>query len=211
VTERSDADPPTEPGLRAALVRFEGDIEQTPPMYSALKHEGVRLYELARSGATVARAPRRVSIRELELERYAWPDAQLFVRCSKGTYIRSLVVDVAAALGTVGHVAELRRVAVEPFEGEAMSTLEEIEALADSGGAIGLDARLLPPDRALAGWPSVLLSAEAARRVEHGQTVPAEAAWPLGRVRVYRQPGDLLAIGEVTADRRLAPQRVFAR
>lgn len=211
ITQRRDAPQPTEPELRAALVQFEGDIEQTPPMYSALKHDGVRLYRLARSGAVVARAPRRVSIRELALEHYAWPDAELFVRCSKGTYVRSLVVDIAAALGTVAHVAELRRLAVEPFDVEPMTTLEALEALAASGGASALDARLLPADRALAGWPSVLLSSEAADRIAHGQAVAADPAWPLGRVKVYRDPGDLLAIGEVTADRRLAPQRVFAR
>ncbi len=211
VTERRDAPRPTEPELRAALARFEGDIEQTPPMYSALKHGGVRLYRLARSGVVVPRAPRRVSIRELKLERYAWPDAELFVRCSKGTYIRSLVVDIAAALGTIAHVAELRRLAVDPFEGEPMTTLEELEALGAAGGTSALDARLLPADRALAAWPSVSLSAEAAERIAHGQAVAADPAWPEGRVRVYREPGELLAIGEVTADRRLAPQRVFPR
>jgi tRNA pseudouridine55 synthase len=152
-----------------------------------------------------------VSIREIVLERYAWPDAELFVRCSKGTYIRSLVVDVAAALGTVAHVADLRRVAVEPFEGEPMTTLDAVEALAVSGGPTALDALLLPADRALPGWPSVLLSDEAAERIAHGQAVAADPGWPHGPVKIYREPGEFLAIGEVTADRRLAPQRVFAR
>jgi tRNA pseudouridine55 synthase len=210
ITERRDAAPPTELELRAALARFEGDIEQTPPMYSALKRDGVPLYRLARSGMVVPRAPRRVSIRELALERYEWPDTELFVRCSKGTYVRSLVVDLAAALGTVAHVAELRRVAVEPFEGEAMTTLEALESLASSGGTDALDERLLPADRALAGWPAVLVSSEAAERIAHGQAVAADPAWPQGRVKIYREPGELLAIGEVTSERRLAPQRVFA-
>ena len=211
ITERRDTAAPTEVQLRAALARFEGDIEQTPPMYSALKHAGVRLYRLARAGTEVPRAPRLVSIHALALERYQWPEAELFVHCSKGTYVRSLVVDLAAALGTVGLVAELRRLAVEPFDGEPMTTFEELEALAATGGTAALDARLLPPDRALPGWPSVLLSAEAAERIAHGQAVAADPAWPGGRVKVYREPGELLAIGEVTVDRRLAPQRVFAR
>ena len=83
-----------------------------------------------------------MTIFELTLERYEWPDAEIYVRCSKGTYVRSLVVDLAAALGTVAHVAELRRVAVEPFGGEPMATVSELEALAASGGTNALDARL---------------------------------------------------------------------
>ena len=211
VTERRDGPRPSESELLAALARFRGAIDQTPPMYSALKHDGVRLYELARSGTEVPRTPRRVSIHELRLERYAWPDAELFVRCSKGTYVRTLVGDLAAALGTVGHVTALRRLAVEPFDGEPMTTLETLAALAADGDTAALDARVLPADRALPGWPSVLLTAEAAARIAHGQSVAADPAWPGGRVKVYGEPGELLAIAEVTPERRLAPQRVFAR
>src|SRR5215471_8949069 len=204
VTERREAPRPSELELRAALKQFEGDIEQTPPMYSALKHDGERLYRLARRGEVVPRAARRVSIRELVLERYSWPDAEVFVRCSKGTYVRSLVVDLAAALGTVGHVAELRRLAVTPFDGEPMTTLDALESLAEAGGAGALDSRLLPADRALVGWPAVFLSADAVKRIAHGQPIAADPSWPLGRVKVYREAGELLAIGEVTPDRRLA-------
>jgi tRNA pseudouridine55 synthase len=211
VTEHRDGPRPTESELLAALARFRGDIDQTPPMYSALKRDGVRLYKLARSGTEVPRTPRRVSIHELRLERYAWPDAELFVRCSKGTYVRTLVGDLAAALGTVGHVTALRRLAVEPFDGEPMTTIETLETLAADGDTVALDARVLPADRALPGWPSVLLSADAAERIAHGQSVAADPAWPGGRVKVYGEPGELLAIAEVTPERRLAPQRVFAR
>ena len=211
VTERVDEPRPTLAALREALGRFLGEIDQVPPMYSALKQGGKRLYELARRGVVVEREARRVTIFELVLERYEWPDAEIRVRCSKGTYVRSLVVDLAAALGTVGHVAELRRIGVEPFGGEPMATIEELEALAASGGTAALDARLLPPDRALVGWPEVLLSREAAERLAHGQAVAADPAWPHGRVKVYREPHELMAIGEITPDRVLAPQRVFTR
>jgi tRNA pseudouridine55 synthase len=211
VTERRDEPRLSAAAVEEALARFRGEIEQVPPMYSALKHRGRRLYELARSGVVVEREARRVTIVELGLERFEWPDAELYVRCSKGTYVRSLVVDLAAALRTVAHVAELRRVAVEPFGGEPMVTVAELEALAASGGATALDARLLPPDRALAGWPEVLLSGEAAERLAHGQAVAADSAWPQGRVKVYREPRELLAIGEITPDRRLTPRRVFVR
>ena len=211
VTQRRDEPQPDTAAVEAALARFRGDIAQVPPMYSALKHGGRRLYELARSGLVVEREARRVTIFELVLERYRWPDAQLYARCSKGTYVRALVVDLAAALGTVGHVVELRRVGVEPFGGEPMLTLEALEALAASGGTGALDARLLPPDRALAGWPEVLLSGATAERLAHGQAVAADPAWPSGRVKVYREPRELLAIGEITAERVLVPRRVFVR
>jgi tRNA pseudouridine55 synthase len=211
VTERRDEPLLSAAAVESALARFRGELEQVPPMYSALKQGGRRLYELARSGLVVAREARRVTIVELVLERFEWPDAGLYVRCSKGTYVRSLVVDLAAALGTVAHVAALRRVAVEPFGGEPMVTVEELEALAASGGTTALDARLLPPDRALPSWPEVLLSSDAAERLAHGQAVAADPAWPLGRVKIYREPRELLAIGEITAERRLAPHRVFPR
>ncbi len=211
VTERRDEPQPNAATVEAALTRFRGEIAQVPPMYSALKQGGRRLYELARRGLVVERKARRVTIFELALERYRWPEAELYVRCSKGTYVRALVVDLAVALGTVGHVAELRRVAVEPFGGEPMVTVEDLEALAASGGTNALDARLLPPDRALAGWPEVLLSGQNAERLAHGQAVAAEPGWPCGRVKVYREPRELLAIGEITPDRFLAPRRVFLR
>jgi tRNA pseudouridine55 synthase len=179
-------------------------------MYSALKQGGKRLYELARSGIVVERAARRVTIFELALERYEWPDADLYVRCSKGTYVRTLVVDVAAALGALAHVAELRRVAVTPFGGEAMATLEALDAAAQAGGTAALDELLLPADRALPGWPAVVVSPASAARIEHGQDVAADDGWPLGRVKVYREPHEFFAIGEVLPNRRLAPRRVFS-
>jgi len=211
VTERLDEPRPTAVALRDALRRFLGEIDQVPPMYSALKRDGKRLYELARRGVVVEREPRRVTIFELAFERYDWPHAELYVRCSKGTYVRSLVVDLAAALGTVAHVAELRRVAVAPFGGEPMATLEMLDEVAETRGMAGLDALLLPADRALVSWPGVVLSATAAARIEHGQAIAAEEPWPIGRVKIYREPREFLAIGEVTPDRRLAPHRVFVR
>jgi tRNA pseudouridine55 synthase len=210
VTERRDEPQPSAAAVEEALARFRGEIDQIPPMYSALKQGGRRLYELARSGLVVAREARRVTIFELVLERFEWPDAALYVRCSKGTYVRALVVDLAAALGTVGHVAELRRVAVEPFGGEPMVTVEQLDAVAESRGTVGLDALLLPADRALVDWPRVVVSAAAAARIQHGQEIAAEEPWPLGRVKIYKESQEFLAIGEVTAERRLAPRRVFS-
>jgi tRNA pseudouridine55 synthase len=179
-------------------------------MYSALKRDGVPLYRLARSGIEVERTPRRVTIEELTLERYDWPDLTLHVRCSKGTYMRTLVEDIARTAGTVGHVAALRRLAVGPFPEGGMRTFAEIETAA-AGGAAALDALLLPPEAALAGWPSAHLGPAEVAKVAHGQAVVADPALPCGRVKVYAESGRLIAIGLVTEERRLAPMRVFLR
>lgn len=210
VTDRS-AEPPVElERLVETLGSFRGEIEQVPPMYSALKRDGVPLYRLARAGLEVERAPRRVVIEELTLEAYDWPLVTLHVRCSKGTYVRTLVEDLASAVGSVGHVVALRRLGVEPFLDEPMHGLAELEAVAGEGVAV-LDGRLLPPDRALAGWPAARLGAGAAARLRQGQTVPADPAWPPGPTRIYGPDGAFLAIGNVTIEGALAPERVFAR
>jgi tRNA pseudouridine55 synthase len=178
-------------------------------MYSALKRDGVPLYRLARRGVTVEREARSVTIAALTLEHYAWPELELSVSCSKGTYVRTLVVDIAAALGTLGHVIVLRRTAVEPFAAEQMVSLDTLEALAASNDRAGLDALLLPADSALGDWPTVVLGADAAARLCHGQPVTADPAWRAGPVRIYRDTNDLLGIGEVTADGRLVSTRLF--
>jgi tRNA pseudouridine55 synthase len=211
VVATSDCAPPDRDTVAAALERFEGTIEQIPPMYSALKQDGVRLYELARRGLSVPRAARSVVIESLQLEHYRWPEVALTVRCSKGTYVRTLVQDVAAALGTLGYVRELRRLYVDPFAYEPMLDLATLEASAAEGGLAALDRRLLPLDRALPEWPAVPVSAASAECLAHGQGVAADPAWPVGRVRVYAPAGDLLALAEVSADRRLVPLRVFGR
>ena len=208
--ERPDGPPPSFEGIAAAVRGFIGEIEQVPPMYSALKRDGVPLYRLARSGVEVERKPRRVSIESITVERYEWPDLDLHVRCSKGTYVRTLVEDLARAAGTLGHVAALRRLSVSPFPEGGMRTLAEIEAAA-AGGAAALDRLLLPPEAALEGWPSAYLDEAEVAKVAHGQAVAADPALPCGNVKVYAGSGRLIAIGLVTAERRLAPTRVFLR
>jgi tRNA pseudouridine55 synthase len=146
----------------------------------------------------------------MTLLRYEWPELELTLGCSKGTYVRTLVADVAAALGTVGHVVALRRLAVDPFGNAPLTTLEQLEAAQAAGGADALDRLLLPPDCALAAWDSVVVPREAAERLTHGQSVDAATAWPIGRVKVYTEAGSFVAIGEVTAQRRLVPRRVFS-
>jgi tRNA pseudouridine55 synthase len=210
VVERRAIEQPTQRELEAALARFRGEIDQVPPMFSALKRGGRPLYELARRGLEVEREPRRVVIHALTLEAVEWPRVRLAVACSKGTYIRSLVGDLAEALGGVAHVAELRRLAVEPFVEAQMVGLPTLEAAA-ARGLEDLDRLVLPADAALEAWPRVALDADAARRLRHGQAVPAAAGWPVGAVRVYAAENGFLGIGEVTLTGQLLPRKIFVR
>jgi tRNA pseudouridine55 synthase len=189
--------------MEDAVASFIGEIEQIPPMYSALKRDGVPLYRLARAGIEVARQPRRVVIEELTIDRYEWPELTLTVRCSKGTYVRTLVEDIAKAAGTVGHVAALRRLAVDPFDELGMHSLDGLER--------ALDHWLLPPETALQGWASAHVPSADAARLMQGQSVPGEPGLPLGQVKVYAESGPFIAIATVTSDGRLAPERVFIR
>ncbi len=202
------------PGLEAAQLRsvlgsFRGEIEQVPPMYSALKRDGVRLYDLARRGLEVERAPRRVRIHSIELGAVRGPDFEFTVSCSKGTYVRSLVVDIAAALGTLGHVKALRRLAVGPFASQAMYDLESLERTAAERGAEGLDGLLLPVDSALADRPRLALRHAAAQALLAGQRLPPEPAWPRGLVRLYVEERAFIGVGEVSEAGELVPRRLF--
>jgi tRNA pseudouridine55 synthase len=209
VTQRKPV-PGADPALlESALARFRGPILQVPPMHSALKQGGQRLYALARQGIEVAREARPVTIHELMLRAWEGDRLELVVACSKGTYIRTLVEDVAAALGTVGHVVELRRTGLGSFREEKAWTLEELEALRDDGGEGALDRVLLPPDRALGHWPAIQVGPAERAWILQGQAV--FAAGPGGeRVRIYGPDGDFLGIGEMTPEgRRLAPVRLM--
>lgn len=199
--------------VERALERFRGSIMQVPPMYSALKRDGQRLYRLARAGVEVERAPRPVQIDALSLIAARGDVLALEALCSKGTYIRVLGEDIARALGTCGHVTRLRRLSVAPFEREPMLALEELEALCRAG----MRPALIPSDRALPDLPALVVAADAARRLLQGQTV----ALPLGRdasarqtpasscrVRLYEDRGAFLGLGELIAGT-VRPKRMF--
>jgi len=202
------------PELEAALVGLTGEIEQVPPMYSALKQKGQRLYEIARQGREVPRAPRPVRIREFVLETYDPATPVFRVRCSKGTYIRTLIEDLARNLGTLAHVIALRRLAVEPFGGQAMFGLPDIEALAALPGdqaPAALDGLLRPLQDALPPWPAVRLDGPSALRVSRGGPVPVPAGQAAGPVRLYGPGDSFLGIGEVGTDGIASPRRLVAR
>ena len=202
---REEAVPPLDAGrIDAAMEAFRGDIEQVPPMYSALKHEGQPLYRLAREGREVERKARQVTIHILELIAWEPPELRFRVRCSKGTYIRTLAEDLAAALGTCAHLVALRRTASGAFD-EPMISLEELEARVASGDPESL---LLPPDAGLRHWPIVTLEAKSATRFSHGNPVHAADA-PGGWARVYGPAGVILGLGECDTAKQLKPKRIF--
>ena len=191
----------------AILERFVGDIEQVPPMYSALKKDGKRLYELARRGETVEREARPVRIHELSLLEAHGRRLVFRVRCSKGTYVRTLVEDIAKAAGTVAFTAHLHRESVGDFAADDMIDLGTARMLADAGPEALAEA-LLPVDRALASWPERVLDAGEAERFSSGQAVPG-ACSGAGSVRVYGPARRFLGVGECGSDGALAPRRVF--
>lgn len=199
------------PGIESALRTLAGTRSQVPPMHSAVKHEGQRLYQLARRGVEVERKPRVIEISELRVLEWAVPRLTLAVTCSKGTYVRVLAEEIAAALGTVGYVVDLRRVWTAPFEADAMVTLPELE----SGDQAALARWLLPVDHPLGGYPRVDLDVEQARRIGHGQVIALET-WalaagelPATEVRLYAPGSRFIGVGVVAANGRLQPKRLM--
>jgi tRNA pseudouridine55 synthase len=195
--------------IRARAAAFLGESMQVPPMYSALKHAGERLYRLARSGVEVERQPRRVRIDRFELLAAGHGWLEFEVACSKGTYVRSLAEDLARALGTVGHVASLRRTALGPFTGLPMHTLESIEA--SSSSLTDLDRLLIAIDAALPGLPAVQLGEAEQDAVLQGRAVRAQGPGA-SQVRMYGVGGRFLGVGRMSEEgSRLAPQRIMVR
>ncbi len=187
---------------------FRGQSTQIPPMYSALKKDGKRLYELARQGQTVERAPRPLTIHDIELLELAGSRLVFRVSCSKGTYVRTLVEDIAIRAGTVAHTARLHRESVAHFRSEDMLDLATIEGLANCD-RYALEARLMPPDVALEAFPAVTLGTGAEERFSGGQAVAVAPENPSGLARVYGVSEQFLGVGELVGDGQLAPRRVF--
>ncbi len=185
--ERSD--------VERSLRGFVGLIRQVPPMYSALHHEGQRLYELARQGLDVERQPREVMVHAIALESMALPDLVIRVRCGKGFYVRTLAADLGATLGPGGSLASLQRTRVGPYRLEAAVPWETVREARDGGL---LWPQLLPPDSALMGMPELRLAEAPAHAFLHGQAVAAEGgADPAdgALLRVYGPDGVFLGIG----------------
>lgn len=194
--------------LTALLTDFIGEHEQTPPMYSALKQAGKRLYELAYQGITVARQPRPIHIQQLKLLELEQETFTILVSCSKGTYIRVLVEDIGQALGCGAYLLGLRRLAAGPFCESQMVCASTLQAAAASGFA-RLDELLLPMDQALTDLPAVYLSADQTADIQQGQRITDSRLSHLGRLRLYNHNKMFIGLGEATQAGQIQPKRLI--
>ena len=198
----------TEQQVKQVLQGFIGEIEQIPPMHSAVKINGTPLYKLAREGKEIERKSRRVSIYQLEMLRLEGDELDIDVHCSKGTYVRTLAEEIGEALACGAHLSALRRTASGPFELEQAVTMPELAHLAEDGFE-SLDRLLLPPEEALSDWPMVSLSQNSAYYLQQGQAVQVPKAPSSGWVRLRRDDGQFLGIGQILEDGRVAPKRLI--
>jgi tRNA pseudouridine55 synthase len=212
----------TQKTIEAALSLYRGEITQVPPMYSALKHQGKKLYELAREGVEfdIASKARQVTIHNLELIDFGDDFLELDVTCSKGTYIRSLAEDVSKALGTLGYVAVLRRLAAGPYLADMMITIEDIIKLKGQEESTpetdysSMDAQLLPTHTAIESIPIIEVTLEQAKDLQFGRAITivntGEKALPQVQLRLRKNQHDLLlGIGELDALGVIAPKRLL--
>jgi tRNA pseudouridine55 synthase len=192
---------------RVALAGFRGEIQQVPPMHSALKRDGRPLYEYARAGVEVERQARSVTIHRLELVSFAGDEATIEVDCSKGTYVRTLAADLGEKLGCGAHLTALRRTRIGDLSIANALPLAQLEALPLEAR----DARLAPVDALLGALPAAQLTAAEAERIIHGQTLgwqeregEAGTQW-----RLYAPQGEFLGLGECSSDGWLKPRRLL--
>lgn len=190
--------------IQAVLRNFTGEIVQVPPMHSALKHQGKPLYEYIRNGVTIEREGRNVTIHELVLERFAGDEMEISVRCSKGTYVRTLAEDIGNALGCGAHLRGLRRTAIAGFRLENAYRWEQLEAMTPAER----DACLLPLDCMLQDMPRLELDAVQVTRMAQGQRLGIDSELPDGKVRLYGA-GKFIGVAELLG-RRLAPDRLLS-
>lgn len=189
--------------LAACLAHFTGEIEQVPPMYSALKHQGKKLYELAREGISVERKARKITIFEIKQLDFSTPFLTLEVFCSKGTYIRSLAEDIGHYFGCGGTVTKLRRLQAGQFQIANAHTLEQLTAMNKET----LFSCLIAVDKPLELMPSVALSSEQSKLIQFGQTISLESPI-IGMVRLYEE-NLFLGLGEILLNGKLAPRKLF--
>jgi len=195
--------------VRAVLKHFLGDIQQIPPMYSALKHQGKALYEYIRKGETIERASRGVTIHELRIERFSnhefgFRELEISVRCSKGTYIRTLAEDIGRALGCGAHLGGLRRTAIGRFHSQGAYTLQQLEDMT----AEQREACLLPSDNLMLGMPIVELDEGQLIRIAQGQRLFVDTVLLDGRVRLYAG-GNFIGVADLDGQS-LAPVRILS-
>ncbi len=191
--------------IEKALLNFQGEFLQTPPMYSAVKMNGTPLYKLARQGIEVERSPRTVVVYTMELKSFDGLDLELELKCSRGFYVRGLAHDLGNLLKCGGHVVALRRLVVADLKIEDAVKLAELTAVPD----LAVRKILTPIDGGLSHLPEVRLSADAAFYLCRGQAVRAHGLPNEGQVRLYAKEAGFLGIGMVTDDGRVTPRRLI--
>ncbi len=197
-----------EASIKKVLSQFLGDIEQIPPMHSAIKQNGQPLYKLAHQGIVVEREPRPVHIYELDYLSHDTLSFRFRLRCSKGTYVRTLVEDMGEVMGCGAHLTDLRRTQVGPFDIEQAVTSEVIAHVAADGGHEELDKLMIPMHQALENWPAVRLSENSTYYVRQGQPVQVAKAPTSGWVRLFANDENFIGVGQIMDDGRVAPKRL---
>jgi tRNA pseudouridine55 synthase len=212
VLEERDTSGITQADVVAALKAFEGEIQQVPSMFSAIKQNGQPLYKLARQGLEVERKSRSVVIKTLQMRAFrpgVKPEVDIFLECTKGTYVRSLAEDLGNSLGCGAFVSALRRTRAGSFEIGDSITLSALESLKTNGEIEQMDQLLLPADAALGALPLVRLSESGGFYMRQGQPVMVPNAPCDGIVRVALETGEFLGVAEILDDGRVAPRRLI--
>jgi tRNA pseudouridine55 synthase len=191
--------------LEQGCSQFVGVISQIPPMYSALKHEGKAMYEYARAGVEIERAARIITIHNIEINAFDQDMATITVKCSKGTYIRTLAEDIGAQLGCGAHLIGLRRTATANYQISQAITLEQFEAMSPAQRAL----LLLPADSAVQHLPAITLDADSTFYLQQGQAIWQSGAVPQGLIRLYNEQHEFLGLGEQQSDGKIAPKRLI--
>lgn len=194
--------------LKQVLQQFVGKIQQIPPMHSAVKHEGERLYTLARQGIEVERKSREIEIYRLDLLSFEDNALELAVHCSKGTYIRTLAEDIGNELGCGAYLSELRRTGVQPFWDEHLYSLDELRQISEDDTKV-LDDCLLPIEQALIDWPQINLTTDMSFYLLQGQPVQVPRSPTQGLVRLFDEKKGFIGLGHILSDGRVAPKRMM--
>jgi len=194
--------------IEEALTAFRGEIDQVPPMYSALKVNGVPLYKMARKGQTIEREARRVTIYSIELTAFEGDELELEIACSKGTYIRTIADDLGQALGCGAHIIALRRTQAGAFTEADCVTTQTLKEEFESGGLSVIDEHLIPMDKAIEDLPEVVLPSITASFIKNGQPVLVRHLPEEGLVRLYEEE-QFIGIGCIDDDGKVAPRRLI--
>ncbi len=208
IIERNEGISVSRKAIERALTKFKGEVEQVPPMHSAIKMNGVPLYKLARKGITVEREPRLVTLYQICLVEFVNSELELEISCSKGTYIRTIADDLGQELGCGAHVIELRRTQAGVFTEKDSISAEELALEKENKGLDKIDQFLIPMDRAIQDLPEVNLPSITASHVKNGQAVLVRHLPKNGLVRMYEDE-QFIGIGSIDDDGKVAPRRLI--